>query len=80
MRSWVSELSSGTSYVFELTGENAVESLRQLCGPYIPEVARTLSPDSIRARFGVDTVRNGVHCTDLPLDGPLESKFLFHVL
>lgn len=35
-------------------------------------VAQELRPTSLRARFGSDRVRNAVHCSDLPEDGPLE--------
>ncbi len=77
---WIVELSSGTSLALLLTGEGAVERLRDACGPYIPEVARHLREGTIRAVHGLDTVRNAVHCTDLPLDGPLECKFVFSVL
>jgi nucleoside-diphosphate kinase len=34
----------------------------------------------LRARFGNDKVCNGVHCTDLTEDGPLESEFCFKIL
>lgn len=34
-------------------------------------------PDTLRAKFGLDIVRNGIHCTDLVEDGPLESDFMF---
>ncbi len=77
---WVVELSSGTALALLLTGDSAVERLREAVGPYIPEVARHLRPDTVRAAHGVDAVRNAVHCTDLPLDGPLECKFFFGVL
>ena len=77
---WVVELSSGTALALLLTGDSAVERLREACGPYIPEVARHLREGTIRAVHGVDTVRNAVQCTDLPLDGPLECKFVFSVL
>lgn len=76
----MAELSSGVSYVIEVVGDDAVARLREVAGPYLPEVAAILAPDSLRATLGADSVRNGVHVTDLPLDGPLESKFLFHVL
>lgn len=39
---------------------------------WLQEVARELRPNSLRARFGEDTVRNALHCSDLPDDGPLE--------
>jgi nucleoside-diphosphate kinase len=79
-RSWVTELSSGTAVALLLTGDAAVERLRDSCGPYVPEIAKHLRPDSVRAQFGSDSTRNAVHCTDLSLDGPLECKFVFHVL
>lgn len=46
-------------------------------GPSDPEMGRTLRPDSLRARFGTSRVRNGIHCTDLPEDGELETSFIF---
>ncbi len=77
---WVTEVSSGTALAVILSGSDAVSRLRDACGPYVPEIARHLRPDSVRAQFGVDSTRNAVHCTDLPLDGPLECKFMFQVL
>ena len=76
----MTELSSGTAIALLLTGDDAVNRLRDVCGPYLPEIARHLRPDSVRAVYGVDAVRNAVHCTDLPLDGPLECKFVFSIL
>lgn len=38
----------------------------------LQEIARHLRPRTLRALFGVDKVRNAVHCTDLPEDGLLE--------
>lgn len=35
-------------------------------------MARELRTNSLRARYGEDTVRNALHCSDLPDDGPLE--------
>lgn len=36
------------------------------------EIARHLRPTTLRALYGKDKVKNGVHCTDLPEDGILE--------
>lgn len=33
-----------------------------------------------RAKFGLDRVRNAVHCTDLPEDGVVESEYFFNIL
>jgi nucleoside-diphosphate kinase len=48
-----------------------------LCGPIDPEIAKNLRPNTLRAKFGVDRVKNAIHCTDLPEDGVLESQYFF---
>jgi nucleoside-diphosphate kinase len=45
-----------------------------------PELGRVLRPKSLRAQFGINKVRNGLHCTDLVEDGPLESQYFFTIL
>jgi nucleoside-diphosphate kinase len=60
--------------------ENAVEQFRTFCGPYDPEIAKKLEPKTLRAKYGVDRVLNGVHCTDMAEDGPLEVHFIFDTL
>ncbi|CAN0182842.1 unnamed protein product [Phaeothamnion confervicola] len=57
-----------------------VAAFRQTAGPWDVEAARVLRPRSLRARYGADNVRCAVHCTDLPEDGPLESRFFFELL
>ena len=47
-------------------------SFRELSGPHDPEIARTLRKKTLRAKYGIDRVRNAIHCTDLPEDGVLE--------
>jgi len=49
-------------------------------GPHDPEIAKHLKPDSLRAKFGQDKVKNGVHCTDLSEDGVLECEYFFNQL
>jgi len=61
-------------------GNDAVQLLREAAGPHDPEVSRLIRPNTIRARFGVDTVRNGLHVTDLAEDGSLEVDYMFKVL
>ena len=55
-------------------------SFRKLCGPHDPDQARELKPSSLRAQFGIDKIRNGVHCTDLVEDGVLECEYFFCIL
>ena len=85
----VDELTSGPFVAIEVaqsgSGSNGsengvVEALREACGPADPEIARVLRPNSIRAKFGFDKVRNAVHCTDLPEDGELETHYFFKIL
>jgi|UniRef100_A0A7S4LP05 nucleoside-diphosphate kinase len=76
----VEQLTSGACWVMEIRAENAVQSFRQLCGPHDPEIARVLRPDSLRAKFGADKVKNAIHCTDLPEDGVLEVEFFFRIM
>jgi len=77
----VTHLSSGPCLALQLGGEgDLVERLRELCGPPDPAVAKLIRPKSLRARFGESTVKNGVHCTDLPEDALLEINYFFSVL
>mmetsp|Transcript_32340 Transcript_32340/g.36680 ORF Transcript_32340/g.36680 Transcript_32340/m.36680 type:complete len:376 (+) Transcript_32340:42-1169(+) len=73
-------LTTGPSIALEIRQENAVASFREICGPHDPEVAKHLRPNTIRALFGLDRVRNAVHCTDLPEDGTLECEYMFRIL
>lgn len=78
--SLVAELCSGPCLAVEVSGGESYERLRTLCGPPDPEIARYLRPNTLRAQYGKDVVRNAVHCTDLAGDGPLESDFMFRTV
>ena len=83
VRLMVEELSSGTCVALQLTRfdspETLVDDVREIVGPRDPEIARTIRPESLRARFGEDKQFNAVHCVDLPEDGPLEVDFFFNL-
>jgi nucleoside-diphosphate kinase len=64
----------------EVRQEEAVSKLRRFCGPHDPSEAKVYHPNSLRAQFGQDKVRNGFHCTDLPEDGLLECEYFFVLL
>lgn len=51
----------GTCLAVLLAAPNAVERLRVIVGPENPSDARRVAPNSIRARLGVDLVRNAVY-------------------
>lgn len=73
-------VASGVCWIVEICAENAVEEFRKLAGPYDPEIARLVRPSTLRAKYGVNKVLNGIHCTDLVEDGTLESEFFFDLL
>ncbi|KAM5187306.1 thioredoxin domain-containing protein 3 [Callospermophilus lateralis] len=54
-------LAEGPSLVMVLTRWNAIAEWRRLIGTVDPEEARLLSPESIRARFGINILKNAVH-------------------
>lgn len=73
----IEHLSNGPLIALEVRQENAVCSFKELCGPHDPEIAKHLRPNTIRAKFGEDRVRNAVHCTDMAEDGELEVRYFF---
>lgn len=52
-------------------------SLRALIGPADASQARQVAPDSFRAVFGTDQLRNGVHCSDSGDAAQREINLLF---
>lgn len=70
----------GPVIAMEIRQEAVVEKLRKFCGPHDPAEAKGMNPQSLRAQFGDDKVRNAVHCTDLEEDGLLECEYFFVLL
>jgi len=71
---------SGNSWVVQFASSGSVDALstvRDICGPYDPAIAKALVPKSIRARFGEDRVKNAVHCVDVAEDSIVYPKFFF---
>ncbi|RLN90776.1 hypothetical protein BBJ28_00020917 [Nothophytophthora sp. Chile5] len=71
---------SSPCVALEVRGDDVVRRFRDLCGPFDVEVAKTLRPDSLRAKFGRSNLHNALHCTDCPEDGVLECQFVFRSL
>lgn len=46
----------------------------------LQDIAKELRPNTIRAKFGKDKVKNAIHVTDLPEDAPLEIEYFFQLL
>jgi len=83
----VDELCSGPVIALEIRHkaavtdtENIVKSFRKVVGPWDVQMAQELFPDSIRGKYGVSSVKNAVHCTDLAEDGVSEVSYFFDVL
>ncbi|KAF7654905.1 hypothetical protein LDENG_00063710 [Lucifuga dentata] len=76
----VTELCSGPCMVLEIRGTDSPKTFREFCGPADPEIAGHLRPNTLRALYGKDKVKNAVHCTDLPEDAVLEVQYFFKIL
>ncbi|KAJ3051079.1 Nucleoside diphosphate kinase 7 [Rhizophlyctis rosea] len=79
------EITSGPLIAMEITRPQTstlelIPALRDFAGPSDPELAKVLRPESVRAKYGVDKVKNGVHVTDLVEDGELEVQYFFRIL
>lgn len=76
----VAQLCIGTSIGIEVRAINAVDTFRVTAGPWDVDFAKELKPNTIRALYGVDKIRNAVHCTDLPTDGVSECEYIFNLM
>lgn len=54
-------MASGPTQFMVLTREDAVSGWRAIMGPTDPQHAIEVAPDSLRAKFGVDAMKNVVH-------------------
>lgn len=76
----IEHISSGPIIAMEIRQDDAVNQLRALVGPADPAIAKVLRPNTLRALFGIDRVKNALHCTDLAEDGVLEVQYFFELL
>jgi len=76
----IEHLSNGPLVALEIRQEDVVTKFRDFVGPSDPEIAKHLRVNTLRSKFGVDRVKNAVHCTDLPEDGVLECEYFFSIL
>lgn len=77
-------LSSGNCVALEISHPDSnvdcFSEFRRFCGPYDPEIARQIRPNSIRAKFGLNQIYNAVHCTDLEDDRQSDMEYFFRIL
>jgi nucleoside-diphosphate kinase len=78
----ITHMTSAPCIAIMITGykEDTVNEFRNLCGPYVPDVARALRPSSLRAKYGKDSTLNVVHCSDLAEHGLPECKYIFDTI
>jgi nucleoside-diphosphate kinase len=76
----VEHMTTGAIIAMEVRQENVIKTLRQLVGPHDPEIAKNLRPNTLRAKYGMDRIKNAIHCTDLEEDGVLECEYFFSLL
>jgi nucleoside-diphosphate kinase len=71
------EISSGPSMILEVRQDDISSKMKALCGPADPDMARIVAPDSIRAVFGISSILNAIHVTELEEEGPRECHYAF---
>uniref|UniRef100_A0AAQ6A619 Nucleoside diphosphate kinase homolog 7 n=1 Tax=Amphiprion ocellaris TaxID=80972 RepID=A0AAQ6A619_AMPOC len=70
-------VSSGPVVAMELMGDEAMSIWRRLLGPADPAVARREAPQSVRAQFGTDGIKNVGHGSDSLAAAARELEFFF---
>ncbi|CAF0913540.1 unnamed protein product [Rotaria sordida] len=70
-------MSSDVCEVIILAREDAVQALREIMGPVDPVRAKTDAPESIRAIYGLDIMRNGLHASSNNKHAREEIRLLF---
>ena len=61
----------------ELVGDDSIKKWRRLLGPTNCQIARVEAPNSIRALFCTEGVRNACHGSDSPQSAKRELEFFF---
>ncbi|ELU16784.1 hypothetical protein CAPTEDRAFT_177417 [Capitella teleta] len=75
--SLVAYMSSGPVIALALARENAISHWRMLVGPTSVTEAKETHPDSLRALYGTDQQRNGLHGSDSYTSAEWEVRFFF---
>uniref|UniRef100_A0A7N6A129 Nucleoside diphosphate kinase homolog 7 n=1 Tax=Anabas testudineus TaxID=64144 RepID=A0A7N6A129_ANATE len=70
-------VSSGPVVAMELMGDEAISIWRRLLGPADSAVARREAPQSVRAQFGTDGIKNVGHGSDSLAAAARELEFFF---
>ena len=75
--SLIAYMHSNDILVLVLAKQDAVSEWRRLIGPTNTFKAKEDDPDCLRAKYGHDQTRNGLHGSDSPYVAEREIKFMF---
>ena len=70
-------INSGPILALVLSKHNALEDWRKILGPPNPKRALEQEPSSLRAKYGSDETRNGLHGSDGVYSAEKEIRFMF---
>ncbi|CDW91111.1 nucleoside diphosphate kinase [Stylonychia lemnae] len=74
----IDQMVSGPTIALEVRQDNVIQGLKAVCGCYDPKVGLGKGEqNTLRQLFGIDRVRNAVHCTDVKEEGVLECEYFF---
>ena len=74
---FVAHMSSGPVIALEIAGADAIKRWQTMMGPENPSDAKTTSPDSLRALYGQDLIKNVVHGSATVSQAQAEIQFFF---
>ncbi|RNA40879.1 thioredoxin domain-containing 3 -like protein, partial [Brachionus plicatilis] len=70
-------MSSGETEIMVLSRENAIQGWKEVIGPTDPEKAKQENPESLRALYGIDVLKNAVHGPTTQEQAEHEIKLFF---
>lgn len=76
------EFASGPCIGLEIRKEGCfdiVREFREFAGPVDIKVAKVIRPNSIRAKYGKNQTYCAVHCTDIPEEAEIETRYFFEL-
>ena len=76
---FIDEICSGPILAMEIKCDT-VRFREDVAGPWDVEMAKSLCPDTIRAKYGVSNIQNAIHCTDLLEEVVNELSYFFDIL
>ena len=62
----VNHMSSGPVIAMEVRGDNAISKWKKMVGPENVEEAKEKFPACLRAKYGIDQIKNGFYGCDIP--------------